>query len=49
MLTFEPADFRKGIDGFAGICKRALKEATIVKTVQLPSCSSESLCRETTH
>lgn len=25
MLAVEPADFRKGIDGLAGICKRALK------------------------
>lgn len=26
MLAVEPADFRKGIDGLAGICKRALKK-----------------------
>ena len=25
MLAVEPADFRKGIDGLAGICKKALK------------------------
>lgn len=25
MLAVEPADFRKGIDGLAGLCKRALE------------------------
>ena len=26
MLAVEPADFRKGIDGLAGICKKTLKQ-----------------------
>jgi len=26
MLAVEPADFRKGIDGLAGICRKALNE-----------------------